>query len=230
MHRPSPREVRAALALKEQHRRERLRAAEQDHFERTRHSLILEGHQLGRVKPTAETEAKLRADPIVRLVANETLTREQGRAAVEIRGIYERVAAGLLARTSDPATRSSGTLPQMPERTALLHAQRYLPWARYLAGGAPPASRGRCGAALEVAVDVIIEGRALGQCDAARRWRNGTAGKLLAYALAVYTDMAGWERNRDGIAAFEAWWGKRRVARPKQGAFAMSLERGGVQE
>ncbi|MGO8919860.1 MAG: hypothetical protein ACLQJR_28505 [Stellaceae bacterium] len=213
MNRSSPRDVRAALALTEQRRRERLRAAEQDHFERTRHSLIFDGHQLGHVKPTAQTQAKLRADPIVRLVANETLTREQGRAAVEIRGIYERVAAGLLARTSDPATRSTGTMPQMPERTALLHARRYLPWARYLAGSSipeRPASGGRCAAALEVAVDVIIEGRALGQCDGARRWRNGTAGKLLAYALAVYTDMAGWERNRDKIAAFEAWWGKRR--------------------
>jgi hypothetical protein len=34
MNRPSPREVRAALALTEQRRRERLRAAEQDHFGR----------------------------------------------------------------------------------------------------------------------------------------------------------------------------------------------------
>jgi hypothetical protein len=209
MNRHTPRDVRAALALTEQRRRERLRDAEQDHFERTRHSLIVEGHQLGHVKPTAETEAKLRADPIVRLIANETLTREQGRAAVEIRGIYERVAAGLLARTSDPATRSAGTMPQMPERTALLHTQRYLPWARYLTGS--PLSGGRCPAALEVAIDVIIEGRALGQCDAARRWRNGTAGKLLTYALAVYTDMAGWERNRDAIATVEAWWRKRRA-------------------
>lgn len=219
MNRHTPRDVRTALALTEQRRRERLRAAEQDHFERTRHSLIFDGHQLGHVKPTAETQAKLRADPIVRLVANETLTREQGRAAVEIRGIYERVAAGLLARTSDPATRSAGTTPQMPERTALLHAQRYLPWARYLAGSAQserPAKGGRCAPALEVAIDVIIEGRALGQCDAARRWRNGTAGKLLAYALAVYADLAGWERNRDAIAAFERWWQERHAARRRR--------------
>jgi len=216
MTRYSPKDVRAALTLAEQRRRERLRAAEQDHFERTRTSLVLDGYELGHVKPTAETQAKLRADTIVRLVGNKTLTDEQGRAAVEIRDVYERVAAGLLARTSDPAMRSSGTMPQMPERTALLHAQRYLPWARYLAGGAQP-SRGRCAAALEITIDVLIEGLSLTQCDRARRWRNGTAVKLFVYALSVYADLAGWERNREAIAAFEAWWKERRDARSRRG-------------
>lgn len=215
MSRDGPGAARAALDLAERRRRARLRAAEQDHFERTRHSLVFDGRELGHVKPTAQTQAKLRADPIVRLVANETLSREQGRAAVEIRQVYERVAAGLLARTSDPATRSSGGFPEMPERTALLHARRYLPWVHYLAGRpaaaaeARPAGAARCPAALAVAIDVAIDGRSLAQCDAARRWRNGTAAKLLAYALAVYADLAGWERSREMIAAFEAWWGRR---------------------
>lgn len=151
------------------------------------------------------------------LVANETLTREQGRAALEIRSIYERIAAGLLARTSDPSVRSGGNYPQMPERTALLHAQRYLPWAHYLAGrpaaATAAASVGRCPEALPVAIDVVIEGRSLAHCDAARRWRNGTAARLLTYALAVYTDLVGWERNRNDIAVFETWWAGRRRRR-----------------
>jgi hypothetical protein len=138
------------------------------------------------------------------------LTREQGRAAVEIRMIFERVAAGLLARTSDPSSRSPGTRPEIPERIALLHAQRYVPWARYLGGSTTePAQRGRCASALEIVTAVVIDGASLAQCDRARRWRNGTAAKLLVYALAVYTDRAGWERNRDMIAAFEAWWDER---------------------
>lgn len=217
-----PRDARAELALSEHRRRTRRAAAAQDHFERTRHSFILQGHELGHVKPTAETEARLRPDPLVRLIANQTLTREQGRAAVEIREIYERVAAGLLAHTSDPARRSSRGRAEMPERIALLHVQRYLPWAHYLGGRAVepaasarpqrPARRGRCPAALEVAIDVLIDGRALADGDAARRWRNGTAAKLLVYALAVYADMAGWEQNRQTIAAFEAWWAGRRAA------------------
>ncbi|HUC64608.1 MAG TPA: hypothetical protein VMA53_04210 [Stellaceae bacterium] len=205
-----PATARAALDRAERQRRTRRAADERDHFERTRHSLVFDGHELGYVKPTAETAAKLRPDPIVRLVANETLTREQGRAAVEIRMIFERVAAGLLARTSDPANRSPGTRPEIPERIALLHAQRYIPWARYLGGNATsPAQRGRCAPALEIATEVVIDGATLAQCDRRRRWRNGTGAKLLVYALSVYTDRAGWERNRDMIAAFEAWWDAR---------------------
>jgi hypothetical protein len=217
----TPRAARAALALGEEQRRQRRRAAEQDHFERTRHSVVLGGYELGHVKPTAETEARLRPDPIARMVANETLTREQGRAAVEIRDIFERLAAGLLAHTGDLAARTGrGGSPEMPERLALLHAQRYLPWAHYLGGRAAeaaqgalparPAVQGKCPAALEVAIDVLIDSQPLARCDAARRWRNGTAAKVLAYALAVYTDMAGWERNRDMIAAFEAAWRRRK--------------------
>jgi hypothetical protein len=60
----------------------------------------------------------------------------------------------------------------------------------------------------------VIEGRPLARCDASRHWRNGTAAKLLVYGLAVYTDLVGWERNRDAIAAFEAWWAGRRRRRP----------------
>jgi hypothetical protein len=89
-------------------------------------------------------------------------------------------------------------------------AGTYFPWARYLGGStAEPRQRGRCRPALEIATDVVIDGATLAQCDRARRWRNGTAAKLLAYALAIYTDRAGWERNRDLIAAFEAWWDER---------------------
>jgi hypothetical protein len=220
--------ARTALALAEEQRRARLAAAARDHEERTRRSLLIAGHEVGTIKPTAETEAKLRPDPIVRLVANETLTREQGRAAVEIRLIYERVAGGLLARTGDPANRSPGTAPDLPERIALLHTQRYLPWARYLAGAAAeepapagslsarparPARSGKCGEALDIAVAVAIEHRSLNECDAARLWRHGMAAKLLTYALAVYADIAGWERGRDTIAAFEAWWEKREARR-----------------
>jgi histone H3/H4 len=200
----------------------RLRAAEQDHFERTRHSFMLEGRELGYVKPTRETEAKLKADPIARLVQNETLTRERGRAAIEIREIIEATMAGMLARAAD--FRTSGGRPQIPERIAMMHAQHYRPWAVYLAGqpehpalqratqeiAAAPAQTGRCPPALELTIDVVFDGRSLIDCERARGWRkHGMAAKLLTYALAVYADQRGWERNRAEMAAFEAWWGRR---------------------
>jgi histone H3/H4 len=205
-----------------------LRAVEQDHFERTRHSFMLEGRELGYVKPTRETEAKLRADPIAKMVANESLTRERGRAAIEIREVIEALMAGMLARASH--LRTSGGRLQIPERIAMMHAQHYRPWAEYLAGRpeqpaltrperpmAPaPARAGRCPPALELTIDVVFDGRSLIDCERARGWRkHGTAAKLLSYALAVYADQRGWEQNRVEIAAFEAWWGKRagRVSR-----------------
>ncbi|HWI27847.1 MAG TPA: hypothetical protein VN668_12820 [Stellaceae bacterium] len=230
MSRTRAQEERAALQQQENLRRARLAALERDHFERTRHSLLLGGHELGHVKATAETEARLRPDPIARLVANETLTAEQGRAAVEIRMIFERISAALLARAGNLELRGPRGSSSVAERVALLHARRYLPWARYLAGqpaeeppragawsrlGMKPSKSGRCAEALEIAIEVVIDQRSLGQCDAGRHWRNGTAGKLLAYALAVYADIAGWERGGAAIAAFEAWWVKRQARKPR---------------
>jgi hypothetical protein len=204
-------------------RLERLRAAEQDHFERTRHSFMLDGRELGYVKPTRETEAKLRPDPVARLIQNETLTRERGRAALEIREVIEALMAGMLARAAD--FRTSGGKPKIPERIALMHARHYRPWAEYVAGrpGEPalqeasrpvaaiPPRYGRCPPALELTLDVVFDGRSLIDCERARGWRkHGTAAKLLNYALAVYADQQGWEQNRAEIAAFEAWWARRK--------------------
>jgi hypothetical protein len=70
-------------------------------FERTWRAATVDGQEVGRVLPTRATEARLRPDPIVRLVASERLTRERGHAAVEIRHIYERISGGLLARATD---------------------------------------------------------------------------------------------------------------------------------
>ena len=245
--RKDPPEARTALLQAAQRRRARIAAADQDHFDRTRHSFVYGGMELGYVKPTAETAARLRPDPIVRLVANETLTREQGKAAVEIRQVFERIAAGLLSRSHDPAGASGGAhRTEVSDRIATLHATRYLPWARYLGGdqenGEDALNKarerlsearrlrlhdriasaeaelvlgqmmiaGRCRPALEVAIEVLIDGCSLAECDAARRWRRGTATTVLTYALAVYADRAGWENSRKAIAAFEALWARRR--------------------
>jgi hypothetical protein len=199
-----------------------MRSTDLDHIERTRHSFILDGRELGYVRPTRETEAKLRPDPIVRLVANGTLSRARGDAAMEIRDIFEHLVAGLWSRAIDvSASKGGGGGPS--DRIATLHAGRYLPWAFYLGGGpaaAPikgrpgkPSKPGRCPRALEMSIAVIIDGATLSECDARHHRREGTAAKLLTYALAVYADIAGWEQNRGEIQAFETGWqGSRRPA------------------
>jgi histone H3/H4 len=203
-----PRTQRRLLLAAAKERALRLRASEQDHYERTRQSCVWHGMELGRVRATAETEAKLRPDPIVRLVANETLTREQGHAAVEIREIYERIGGALFGRASDLAERSRGARREVSDRITWLHATRYLPWARHM-GGDPPrgpneeARPGRLPPALPVAIDAAVFQMSLRSIDRREMWRDGTAAALLRYALRLYCDIAGWERNRPAIAAAE---------------------------
>ncbi len=197
-----------------------IRAADQDHFERTRHSFVLDGVEHGYVKPTAATEARLRPDPIERMVANETLSRARGDAAAEIREIFERLVAGLWSRALDLSSSRGGGGLGPSDRIATLHATRYLPWAFYLGGepAGPATSKhpgqqsriGRCPPALVLAIDMVVEGRGLAECAADRAMHWTTAARLLSYALAVYADLAGWERNRDEVAAAEAWWRRRR--------------------
>jgi hypothetical protein len=86
----SARDDRARLA--------RLRAAEQDHFERTRHSFILDGRELGYVKPTRETEAKLRPDPIENHVACGAYSQAKAPLAVaEQLGLFDAAGEKALA-------------------------------------------------------------------------------------------------------------------------------------
>lgn len=209
------RNVRTALALSEQRRRNRRANAEQDHFERTRHSFVYCGEELGHVKPTAATEKKLRQNPVARMHSSGSLSGEQAKAALEIAQIYHAVVAQLMARAAT-GERVGGAAPLHDTRIDKLHAANYLPWARYL-GGHPATDklepiRARCPTALELSIDVVVDGVTLAECEKNRKWRHGTAALFLRYALAVYADLAGWERNRDLMAEFERQFPARRAA------------------
>jgi hypothetical protein len=47
---------------------------------------------------------------------------------------------------------------------------------------------------------------------------------MLAYALALYADAAGWERSGETITAFEAWWDERKRQRQPFSAITRSRE------
>lgn len=201
----------------------RLKKLAEDHYERTRRSFILDGQELGFVKPTAETQGKLGADPLARLLAKGSLTEEQVRAGLEIRDIYRMVSAGLFARAA-PVERTGRSRSPVSERLAHLHRDRYLPWAAYLGGSANApavqagtielpgraARHGTLPVAVEITIDIVIDGKSLAEVECERRWRHAMAGEILRYALAVYSQLAGWERNGALIAAFEAKWRRRR--------------------
>jgi len=193
--------------------------ANADEYERTRHSNVFEGMELGFVRPTAQTESKLRRDPVDTLSSNGRISKAQVKAAQEIRLIYETLVCSMLARASSPE-RVGGGRGQMPGHIADLHMEHYLPWAYYLGGrpyGAHPLKdkfmkipkRGRCRPALESAISVVVDGLTLAACETLNGWRHGFASEVIDYALAVYSEFAGWEQHKDKINEFEHNWRKR---------------------
>jgi hypothetical protein len=91
--------------------------------------------------PVAELKARPAAiDPIDLLQGKGRLTEDQVRAAREIAWVYEAITRAGRARVSrlceiDPP-KGWQEMP-LPERAALIHAKRFLPWAERLRAAAP---------------------------------------------------------------------------------------------
>jgi hypothetical protein len=91
--------------------------------------------------PVAELKARPAAiDPIDLLQGKRKLTEDQVRAAREIGWVYEAITRAGRARVSrlceiDPPT-GWQEMP-LPERAALIHAKRFLPWAERLRATGP---------------------------------------------------------------------------------------------
>lgn len=137
--------------------------------------------------PTPETESKLKRCSLEAMRSRGAIGMEEMRAADEIARVFHGVTAGLFARAQaiEPA-RGSGR--GMPAALAEVYSERYKPWADW----ASEPSRRRIMAAC---MDVIIDGWTVGEVDADRRWRNGTASELLREGLTQYARMAGWLRR-----------------------------------
>lgn len=117
----------------------------------------------------ATPEAAMRPaaiDPVEMLLGKGRLSEDQARAAREIAWIYEAMAKAGRARVSrmsqvDPPA-GWQDMP-LPERAALLHAKRFLPWARSL--------RRDCPVTLDIVLQVAVLG--LSPYAIARRHRLG---------------------------------------------------------
>jgi hypothetical protein len=166
------------------------------------------------LQPTRQTETRLRPDVLNRMLKSGSLTTQQGWAADQIHAVYTAVLAGLLAKAGMAERRSPGKT-ELAEKLAEWRKDHYIPWTDYLGGHAQddrrPARLGKCREALQLAIEVVIDGRSLEECEQMFGWRRkGTAGEVLRYALAVYSDIAGWERNGEMMMAFEEKWNRPR--------------------
>ena len=139
--------------------------------------------------PVAELKARPSAiDPIDLLHGKRKLTEDQVRAAREIGWVYEAITRAGRARVSrlcevDPP-KGWQEMP-LPERAALIHAKRFVPWAERLRAAAP--------ATLDIVLRVAVLGQAI--YPVARRHRIGwtTCVARLADGLDQY-----WRRPGGG--------------------------------
>jgi hypothetical protein len=139
--------------------------------------------------PVAETKARPAAiDPIDLLQGKGKLSDDQVRAAREIGWVYEAITRAGRARVSrmceiDPP--KGWQEMALPERAALIHAKRFLPWAERLRATAPRT--------LDIVLRVAVLGMAI--YPVARHHRIGWSACVakLADGLDQY-----WRRPRDG--------------------------------
>ena len=133
---------------------------------------------------TPETLAKPRfRDPITMLVEKGKLDTGQERAAVEIATIYQAVVAALMPRIAN--LNGSGKGPgrgssedRMSEEIAVLHHDRYIPWARALAK--------KDDISLPLVIDVAVDGQSVNTACRHRRVGYARGVKLIAAALTLY--------------------------------------------
>lgn len=138
----------------------------------------------------ATPEAALRPslqDPVTMLLGKGRLSEDQVRAAREIAWVHEAITkAGRarISRLSQIAPPAGWQEMPLPERAALVHAKRFLPWAERLRRDAP--------VTLECVLQVVVLG--LSVYAVARRHRMGWTACVarLAEGLDRY-----WETGRD---------------------------------
>ena len=148
--------------------------------------------------PTPETVRKLRRDIVTRLAREGRLSREQVRAAFEIRRVWEAFGRGLF-----PASRGFAPLAERKRHAMFSHPVdrltpeeetawrlRYRPWAREMAvtvaAGAIRTTR------LQLILDIVIDNHGLREVEGWYRMRHGGAVAHIGAALHRYAEIAGW--------------------------------------
>ncbi len=155
--------------------------------------------------PTKETRARLRADPLLRLLQLGRLEARQLAAAEDIRKVFEALTLRLGARALDLTVMREGSagrgrflqpFERMREDLYRRYREVFLPWARTLEArrvtGAP--------CPLAQVLEIVIEGRPLGASARRLKKRRSRALEevvaMLADALSLYADRAGIGRPR----------------------------------
>jgi hypothetical protein len=146
-----------------------IRKDAQDHFERTRLCDL--------IKPTRETEAKLRPDPLEWLHAKQHIGDAERDAGLEIRAVYAAICGAVMSRSGFPTDRQPGRSGGMSSWIAQLYTDHWKPWADELADQRPM---------LEITIDALIDEHSFNSIDRRYHWKNGKAQELVVEALELY--------------------------------------------
>lgn len=141
--------------------------------------------------PTALTKGKHRKTSFEVMHDRGEITGPMYEAAQEIERVYMAICGAVMCRGMPLAPTSKGEPVPMAEKIAWAHAKRFKPWADRLSarknGGGPPA--------LEIVIDVVVDGRVVTDIDTEHRWRRGYAKHLTRRSLLEYAEMAGWAKK-----------------------------------
>jgi hypothetical protein len=134
------------------------------------------------VGPAAEMAVRPASiDPIDLLQGKGKLDEDQVRAAREIAWVYEAITRAGRARVSRLSVveppKGWQEMP-LPERAALIHAKRFVPWAERLRASAP--------ATLDIVLRVVVQGMAIYPVARKHRIGWGTCVARLADGLGQY--------------------------------------------
>lgn len=151
---------------------------------------MLEDQRQQGYRATRETLAKLRPDPVWRMLSSGQILKEHEMAVAEIREAFAFITDPVALRVSNPSnpTRLPRTTPAFERETERLVRlkRRYLDWVDRL---------GRQGLPIWPVFDVAIDELSCRRVDRLRRKRNGTTKRLLIQTLDLYCEMAGWIRK-----------------------------------
>ena len=148
--------------------------------------------------PTRETAAKLRRDLVRRLAQEGRLGREQVRAALEVRRVWEAFGRGLFPATSafspvagrQRRAAFADPVERLTREEEAAWRLRYRPWAREMAvtvaAGAIRTTR------LQLILDIVVDNHGLREVEGWYRMRHGSAIEHIRAALHRYAEIAGW--------------------------------------
>lgn len=141
-----------------------------------------------RIGPTPETAAKLRPDVVAALWAVGRIDGLHRQAAEEIRDIWAAMERGIFGRSLDDrinavatAARNRAHLDHMTEAERLLYGERYLPWAREMAGPR-----------LVIAIATVIDNWPSRTVAIEARMTVRQVHRALRRGLQRYAEIAGW--------------------------------------